>query len=92
MAGETTLVPSKKRNMKSRQSYRTTCMTRVNESEGKPLIFIFILNILLHDTYQVHKIVMEIEEWKQIFPGNYVKSFSRLLWSLLESSFVLYES
>ena len=43
---------------------KTTYMTRVQESERGPFIFIFRLNIVLHDSYQVDEIVMEIEEWK----------------------------
>ena len=33
-------------------------------SERRPFISIFRLNIVLHDSYQVDEIVMEIEEWK----------------------------
>ena len=43
---------------------KTTYMTRVKGSERRPFIFIFRLNIVLHDSYQVDEIVMEIEEWK----------------------------
>ena len=43
---------------------KTTYMTRVKGSERRPCIFIFRLNIVLHDSYQVDKFVMEIEEWK----------------------------
>ena len=39
-------------------------MMKVKESERRPFIFIFRLNIVLHDSYQVDEIVMEIEEWK----------------------------
>ena len=65
---------------------KTTYMTRVKGSEKRPFIFIFRSNIVLHDSYQVDEIVMEIEEWKQKVPGNYVKS--RVLLSLLEISIV----
>ena len=41
---------------------KTTYMMRVKESERRPFIFIFRLNIVLHDSYQVDEIVMEIEE------------------------------
>ena len=41
--------------------------------------------MVLHDSNQVDQIVMEIEEWKQEIPGNYVKSFNRVLLSLLET-------
>ena len=44
--------------------YKTTYMTRVKRSERRPFIFIFRLNIVLHDSYQVDEIVMKIEEWK----------------------------
>ena len=44
--------------------YKTTYMARVKGSEKRPFIFIFRLNIVLHDSYQVDKVVMEIEEWK----------------------------
>ena len=63
-------------------------MTKEKGSETRPPIFIFRLNIALHDSYQVEEIVMEIEEWKQKVPGNYIKSFSRVLLSLLETSIV----
>ena len=53
-------------------------MMRVKESERRPFIFTFRLTIVLHDSYQADEIIMEIEEWKQV-PGNYVKSFSRVL-------------
>ena len=43
---------------------KTIYMTRVKGSERRPFIFIFRLNIVLHDSYQVDEIVMEIEEWK----------------------------
>ena len=48
--------------------------------------FIFILNIVLRDSYQVDKVVMEIEEWKQKVPAKYVKSFIRDLLGVLETS------
>ena len=63
-------------------------MTRRQGSERRLFIFIFRLNTDLYDSYQVDKIVMEIEEWKQKVPGNYVKSFSRVLLSLFEKSIV----
>ena len=43
---------------------KNTYMTRVKGSEKRPFIFILGLNIVLHDSYQVDEIVMEIEEWK----------------------------
>ena len=48
--------------------------------------FIFILNIVLRDSYQVDKVVIEIEEWKQKVPAKYVKSFIRVLLGVLETS------
>ena len=39
-------------------------MTRVKGSERRAFIFIFRLNIVLDDSYQVDKTVMKIEEWK----------------------------
>ena len=59
---------------------------RANWSERRSFNFIFILNIVLLDSYQVDEIVMEIEEWKQKVPGNYVKSFIRVLLGVLETS------
>ena len=67
---------------------KTTYMTMVKGSERRPFIFIFRLNIVLHDSYQVDEIVMEIEKWKQKVSGNYVRSFSRVLLSLMETSTV----
>ena len=69
---------------------KTTYMTRVKGSERRPIIFIFRLNIILHDSYQVYRWNchgnrgMEVQK----VPGNYVKSFSRFLLSLLETSVV----
>ena len=60
------------------QSCKTTYMTIVKGSETRPFIFIFRLNIVLHDSYQTDEIVMEIEEWKQRFSEVYVKSLSRV--------------
>ena len=39
-------------------------MARAKASERRPFIFIFRLNIFLHDSHQVDEIVTEIEEWK----------------------------
>ena len=55
---------------------KTTYMTMVKGSERRPFIFIFRLNIVLHNSYQVAEIVVELEEWKQKVPGSYVKIFS----------------
>ena len=53
-------------------------MTRAKRSERRPFIFIFRLNIVLHDSYQADEIIMKIEEWKQKVPGNYVNGISRV--------------
>ena len=45
---------------------------------------IFRWNIVLHDSYQVDEIVIEMEEWKQKVPAVCVKSFSRALLRVLE--------
>ena len=57
-------------------------------SERRPFVFIFRLNIVLWDSYQADEIVMEIEEWKQKVPSDSVKSFSKVLLSVLETSIV----
>ena len=56
----------------------------------KETIFYNVLywNIVLHNSYQADEIVMEIEEWKQKVPDDYVKSFGRVLLSVLEISSV----
>ena len=52
-------------------------------------IFLFFRwNIVLHDSYQADEISTEIEERKQKVPGVCVKSFSRFLLSVLETSVV----
>ena len=61
---------------------------RVKGSERRPFVFIFRLNIVLRDSYQADETVMEIEEWKQKVPSDSVKSFSRDLLSVLETSIV----
>ena len=38
------------------------------------------------DSYQADEIVMEFEEWKQNIADDYVKSFSRILLGVLETS------
>ena len=48
----------------------------------------FRLNIVTHDPYQANETVMEIEEWKQKVPGVHVKSFMRVLLSVIEISIV----
>ena len=63
-------------------------MIRVKGSETGPFIFFFRLNIVLRDSYQEDEIVMEIEEWKQKIPDEYVKNFIRVLLGVLETSVV----
>ena len=63
-------------------------MMRVKGSERRPFVFIFKLNIVLCDSYQADEIIMEIEEWKQKFPSDSVKSFSKVLLSVLQTSIV----
>ena len=45
-------------------------MIRVKRSERRPFIFIFILNIVLRNSYQADEIVIEIKEWKQKVPDD----------------------
>ena len=59
---------------------------RVQGSERRPFIFISRLNIVQLDSYQADEIAMEIEEWKQKVADDYVKSFSRVLLGVLETS------
>ena len=54
----------------------------IKGSERRPFVFIFRLNI------QANEIVLEIEEWKQKFPDEYLKSFGRFLLGVLETSIV----
>ena len=63
-----------------------TNMMRVKGSERRPFSFISRLNIIQRDSYQTDEIVMEIEEWKQKVADDYVKSFSRVLLGVLETS------
>ena len=57
-------------------------------SERRPFIFISGLNIVQHDSYQMDEIIMEIEEWNQKVADYYVKSYSRILLGVLETSAV----
>ena len=59
-----------------------------DKGEMRPFILTFRLNIVLRDSYKTDEIVMEIEEWKQNVPDDYVKSFIRVLLGVLETSFV----
>ena len=68
------------------KSCKITNMIRVKGSEKRRFIFLSRLNIVRRDSYQPDKIIMEIEEWKQKFADNYVKSFSRVLLGVLETS------
>ena len=52
------------------------------------IFLIFSWNLVLHDLYQADEIATEIEEWKQNAPEVCVKSFSRVLLSVLEISVV----
>ena len=61
-------------------------MIGLKGSERRLFIFISRLNIVQHDSYQADEIVMEIEEWKQKVADDYVKSFSRVLLGVLETS------
>ena len=61
-------------------------MIRVKGSERRPFIFISRLNIVQRNSYQPDEIVTDIEEWKQKVADDYVKSFSRVLLSVLETS------
>ena len=74
--------------MEREKSCKITNLMRVKGSERRPFIFISRLNIVQRDSYQADEIVMEIEEWKQKVPGNYVKSFIRVLLGVLETSVV----
>ena len=72
--------------MERRKSFKITNMIMVKGSERRPFVFISRLNIVQHDSYQADEIVMEIEEWKQKVVDDYVKSFSRVLIGVLETS------
>ena len=61
-------------------------MIRVKGSERRPFICISRLNIVQCDPSQADKIAMEIEEWKQKVADDYIKSFSRVLLDVLETS------
>ena len=61
-------------------------MRRVKGSERRPFIFICRLDIVQRNSYQTDEIVMEIEEWNQKVADDYVKSYSRVLLGVLETS------
>ena len=62
-------------------------MMTVKETERR-YFAIFRLNIVLDNSYQADEMIMTIEEWKQKGPGDYVKSFSRFLLIVFETSIV----
>ena len=64
-------------------------MMRIKESERILFFLSFRLNFVPHDPYQADEIVTEIEEWKQKVSGVCVKSFSRVLLSVLEISCII---
>ena len=74
------------RNVEREKSCKITNMIRVKVSERRPFIFISRLNIVQRDSYQTDEIVMEIEEWNQKVADDYVKSYSRVLLGVLETS------
>ena len=43
---------------------KTTYMTGGKGLERRPSILVFRLNIVLHNSYQVDEIIMQIEKWK----------------------------
>ena len=49
------------------------------------IVLILRRNIVIHDSYKADEIVKEIEEWKQKVLDVCVKSFSRVLLSVLET-------
>ena len=49
------------------------------------IFLIFRWNVLLHDSFQADEIVTEIEKWRQKVPSVCVKSFSRVLLSVLDT-------
>ena len=72
--------------MEKKKSCKINNKIRVKGSERRPFIYISKLNIVQRDSFQPDKIVMEIEEWKQKVLDDYVKSFSRVLLGVLETS------
>ena len=81
-----TLVETTYREKRGEKSCKISNLMRVKGSERRPFIFISRLNIVQRDSYQADEIVMEIEEWKQKVADDYVKSFSRVLLGVLETS------
>ena len=64
------LVATTYRNIESGQCCKIT--VKAKGVRGETIYFHFRLNIVLHNSYQLDKIVMEIEERKQKVPGDYV--------------------
>ena len=63
-------------------------MIRVKGLDRTPFVLIFRLNVVLRDSYQAEEIVIEIEEWKQKGPNDYMKRFIRAVLGVLETSIV----
>ena len=75
-----------KRGEREREVLQNYQHDKCEGSERRPFIFISRLNILQHDSYHTDEIVMEIEKWKQKIVDDCVKSFSRVLLGVLETS------
>ena len=75
-----------KKNVERGKSCKITNIIRVKGSERRPFIFNSRLNIVQRDSYQADEIAMEFEEWKQKVADDYVKSFSRVLLGVVETS------
>ena len=60
-----TLVATTYRNMARGKFCKITNKIRVKGSDRTPFIFIFRLNIVLHNSYQADEIGIESEKWKQ---------------------------
>ena len=58
------------------------------EVREETIFLILRWNYVLRNSYQADEIVTESEKWKQKVPGVCVKSFSRVLLSVLETSVV----
>ena len=74
------------RNVEKEKSCKITKMIMVKGSERRSFIFISRLNIVQHDSHQADEIVMEIEEGKRKVVDDFVKSFSRVLLGVFETS------
>ena len=58
------------------------------DREETIFFLIFRWNFVLHNLHQADEIEAEIEEWKQKVPDVCVKSFRRVLLSVLETSVI----